>query len=279
VFPYNCFPSDALRDEYLSTIETRSDREIKDLLRNFLIPYERYGVDTRLLRDLNDASDDSFAKALELDFYRRLFRDRPWQGVSWVLDLIPRHGQKALAVLDAYIAAHIQYFTDQQLDGLLDAMAVLRARYFSLRHGPDALGRLTGADFELVVCELYRSLGFDATLTRTNHDGGVDVIVSKLQTGLAQSIVIQCKRSRRPVGVKVVRELRGVVSKLDVQKGILATDSIFTRAARTFCQDNTRLELIDGSLLTRLLTDTFGSEWPAKIDRLTAGGVRDLMHR
>jgi hypothetical protein len=41
------FPTDNLRDEYLETIESRSDAEVRDLLRLFLFDASTFGADDR----------------------------------------------------------------------------------------------------------------------------------------------------------------------------------------------------------------------------------------
>ena len=52
--------------------------------------------------------------------------------------------------------------------------------------------------------------GWSVRRTPLSHDGGVDVIGSRIdEVGIEETIYIQCKDYARPVGISVVRELIG----------------------------------------------------------------------
>ena len=70
------------------------------------------------------------------EFTRRLFgaaltkgRIQPWEGVTWVLDLLPEAPRKALHVIDAYLDVHAGLMPDGRLMGMSDARAIIRAKY------------------------------------------------------------------------------------------------------------------------------------------------------
>ena len=65
--------------------------------------------------------------------------------------------------------------------------------------------------------------------------------------------VIQCKAWSNKVGVKPVRELLGVMTAKQVQRGIFVTTSDYTGEAKEFASGVAGLELIDGyNLLERI---------------------------
>src|SRR5579871_5194314 len=67
IFPNFCFPSDAHRKEYATTISQKSDREVRDLIRQFLIPTCNLGSDDRsFAREIARPSE------LDLEYFRRL---------------------------------------------------------------------------------------------------------------------------------------------------------------------------------------------------------------
>lgn len=114
----------------------------------------------------------------------------------------------------------------------------------------DDLRAMHWQDFEYLVAEAYRRLGYSVTLAGgPQPDGGVDIILVK--DGVRT--YIQCKHWREwKVGVKIIRELYGVMTSDHVTRGIVITCGIFTTNAETFAQDKP-IELIDGEHLIQLI--------------------------
>lgn len=109
----------------------------------------------------------------------------------------------------------------------------------------DVLRRMDWKRLELVAAAYYRSLGFRAETIRCGADGGIDI---KLYRGeLAEPVsIVQCKAwNRRPVGVKPVRELLGVMTHNRVQTGVFLTTASYTAEAVAFAHGN-KIALVDG---------------------------------
>ena len=79
-----------------------------------------------------------------------------------------------------------------------------------------------------------------------------DKIVGSIGLFLSGKYIVQCKDWQGNIGVKIIRELYGVVEAEDANKGILIASSQFTKSAIQFAQ-NKRLELIDGEQLDELI--------------------------
>ena len=80
-------------------------------------------------------------------------------------------------------------------------------------------------------------------------DGGVDLRLRKN----GQVVFVQCKHWKaRSVGVKVVRELFGVMAAKNVKQGIAVTYGEFTSEARDFAKANA-IALINGPKLTQMI--------------------------
>ena len=80
-------------------------------------------------------------------------------------------------------------------------------------------------------------------------DGGVDLRLRKN----GQVVFVQCKHWKaRSVGVKVVRELFGVMAAKNVKHGSVVTYGEFTPEARAFAKASS-VELIDGPKLTQMI--------------------------
>src|SRR5262249_14830931 len=97
------FPSNRHFEEYVSTIHERSDRDVKMLLRNFLITGGGLGVDRERLSHYAQRPD-LFDLMKDQEYVRRLMNSKAhtWEGMTWILDLLPEHPATALAAIEAY---------------------------------------------------------------------------------------------------------------------------------------------------------------------------------
>lgn len=97
--------------------------------------------------------------------------------------------------------------------------------------------------FEEVVAAYFRETGYRAETIRCGADGGVD---AKIYRGDELISIVQCKAwNSRPVGVKPVRELLGVMADQKVSAGIFFATGGFTNEAFAFATKNP-LTLISG---------------------------------
>jgi restriction system protein len=259
------FSTDQHRDEFLDSIHSRSEDVIRTLLRSFLINGGTLGIDERTragVRALPTAEVDELVK--ESEFIRRLVSPPflPWDGITWVLDLLPHDPGKALETLDAYYTAHAQYFPDGRAHVLADAEAIIRRRYLHRENPRDALLALRPEEFEYLVAALYKRLGYHVLVTQRSRDGGVDVEARRADAGGRALVLVQCKRYTDVVRVQAVRELMGVVARRQANKGAIVATCGFTRAAREEAKTNQIIELIDFPDLNRLLNLHFGARWP-----------------
>lgn len=122
----------------------------------------------------------------------------------------------------------------------------------------EQMDAMSGEEFERFCARVFTQAGYTVQSTPASHDGGVDL---ELRSG-DRLVLVQCKRSARPVGVRAARELLGVVSKRGADKGILITNNVFTSHAEQFALTQ-RLELLDGGGLARLATTLAGTPVPA----------------
>ena len=100
---------------------------------------------------------------------------------------------------------------------------------------PQEMLKLDPRQFEELVAELWRSLGYETELTARTKDGGRDIVaVRRFEANVR--FLIECKRydPSHKVGVELVRALYGVRMHERATKGILATTSSFTRGAKEF---------------------------------------------
>lgn len=91
---------------------------------------------------------------------------------------------------------------------------------------------LSSREFEEFSASYIESLGFETTLTKQTGDGGFDVIAFRN----GRTILIECKRYKKPVGVKIVREFHSVVTTKKADVGYIFATSEFTKPAREYAR-------------------------------------------
>jgi restriction system protein len=99
--------------------------------------------------------------------------------------------------------------------------------------------------FEEICNEYLIMLGHNARLTRNGADGGIDIEIWKDSNTLW---IVQCKAWIWKIGVKEIRELYGIMTSEQADKGLFITTSTFTQDAISFSQGK-NITLIDGKTL------------------------------
>lgn len=110
----------------------------------------------------------------------------------------------------------------------------------------ELLRRIEWKRFEELSAAFYREIGLRSETIRCGADGGID---AKLFQGDSQEpiAVVQCKAwNTRPVGVKPVRELLGVMTHQNIGKGIFITTGNYTNEAAQFAKANP-IDLVNGT--------------------------------
>jgi restriction system protein len=262
------FPSDAHRDVYLDTLTGRDETSVKALLRLFLLSNGTLGTDRATRHSIHLAGPE---RALQLreqfEFVRRLVEPPflPWEGVTWILDLLPHYPARALDVLDAFFIAHCQFLPDGRAHGMADAEAVIRRRYLHWENPRESLLSLRPREFEFLIAALYKRMGYEVKVTQASRDGGLDVEALRVDPGDRAQLLIQCKRYEKSVGVAEVRQLMGVVARRQANKGVLIATCGFTKPAYQEAAENSMIELVSYGELNKLLNRHFGSRWPNQI--------------
>ena len=122
---------------------------------------------------------------------------------------------------------------------------------------------LSPASFEKLVVELLVKMGYGGSITDAGKalgksgDEGIDGIIKEDKLGL-DTIYIQAKRWKNGnvVGRPEIQKFVGALAGQGAKKGIFITTSSFTKDALDYTPKNeTKIVLIDGSLLAQLMID------------------------
>lgn len=142
----------------------------------------------------------------------------------------------------------------------------------------NVLDNMSWKEFELLIGEHFRKQGHKVVETAGGADGGVDLIVTKN----GGNYLIQCKQWKAyKVGVKIVRELLGVMVDAGAAGGYVVTSGEFTKDAIAFARDN-NIQLLGGKDLRKILkarpkhSGGLSSNIPGSISQSSSsGGIRN----
>ncbi len=130
----------------------------------------------------------------------------------------------------------------------------------------DVFSAIEWRRFEALIEALFQRAGFVTTSQSHGADGGVDVWLHAADDSQTPVGIVQCKHwSGKPVGVKEVRELRGVMASHAIARGHFATTSAFTADARTFALAN-GIHLLDANGLLTLIAKRTVAEQQALLN-------------
>jgi restriction system protein len=130
-------------------------------------------------------------------------------------------------------------------------------RLLDTQSGAESLRDLDWREFERLLSEAFRRQGYLVEHCGGRApDGGVDLELERD----GQTSLVQCKHWKRDrVGVKVVRELNGVVAAEGASAGIVVTSGEFTPDAIEFAR-TAGIRMIDGSELGLMIRSVQTSE-------------------
>ena len=116
------------------------------------------------------------------------------------------------------------------------------------------LQKISWEDFERLCAEIFANDGWQVKCNETKGpDGGVDVWMQKIGLFSTKKAIVQCKRyAKTYVGVKIVREMYGLMYEYEVDEVYIVTTSFFTKECYNFVKDK-NIILIDKPKLLELL--------------------------
>ena len=146
------------------------------------------------------------------------------------------------------------------------------AQRISQVHAIEQLNALHPTQFEKMVQDTYRQLGYAARHIGQSGDHGVDL---EVRTPRGERWVVQCKRWRDPVGEAKVRELYGTLLHEGAHRAVLVTSADITPPARAWARGKP-IDLVDGPALLRMIQRAQQVKRPGPLHwlRNTLAGLR-----
>ena len=136
-----------------------------------------------------------------------------------------------------------------------------------LKSGIKDIDRMDGFQFEVYLKVLFKELGYKTTVTKSSNDFGADLILKKNN----KKIAIQAKRYKykNTVGINAVQQIYASMPYYKVNKGIVITNSYFTKNAKILAR-HCNIKLIDRKGLVKLISRNNQTITPKKIKNTVA---------
>lgn len=112
------------------------------------------------------------------------------------------------------------------------------------------IDQLSGIEFEKFLKQLFEKLGYSVSLTKTSHDYGADLIITKKN----KTAIVQAKCYGKTVGVKAIQEIATARSHYASADAIVATNNYFSKDAIILATEN-NISLIDRDVIERLVKE------------------------
>jgi restriction system protein len=112
------------------------------------------------------------------------------------------------------------------------------------------IDRIDGYEFERLLKELFKKMGYQVIHTPLSNDQGADLIVEKFGV----KTVVQAKNWQDDVTNKGVQEVSAAIKHYDAQKAMVISSSGFTQSARELARSND-ITLWDRSILAVMLDE------------------------
>ncbi len=161
-------------------------------------------------------------------------------------------------MINEYIVALLSFFSNKGMcsgyyclgylfapPALFFAYSVLFARRYLKKARKDgSFKKVNWQQMEYIAGEFYKEMGYKVKVKGGAHaDGGIDLIAKKQGV----KVLIQVKHYKGNVGVKIVREMLGVlVDNNEFNEVHLVTSSGYTKEAISFAKRNKQIRLLTG---------------------------------
>ncbi|MCP1124547.1 restriction endonuclease [Bacillus sp. 3103sda1] len=126
----------------------------------------------------------------------------------------------------------------------------IRTNRMNIEANRKYLEEINPREFEYVVADLFRSLGYKAQVTSGSNDGGKDIILHK---GKEMKFVEVKRYTKSTIGRPMIQKLHSAIIDADAVGGYFVTLSNFNKNARKYAA-NKNIELIDGDALIKMMS-------------------------
>lgn len=279
VYPKYRIPYNEWLEEYIENIEVRDEDEVKELLRYLLAPFTR-GIDMSdyetyiKLLSLSKECEEEYVSRRYIESYMKIEKNIRvmngqdcWEGLTWILQLLPYHPYEAIKALGSYLSAEIEYMPDDRIIGINQCISIIEAKFIYSNNGlENYILNLTPREFELLIASLYEQLGYEIQVTPATRDGGKDIVAKIKREDGNEVVYVECKlyKTTELTKDKVGYFAYNVIND-KVNRGIIfCTGYVNEKIKKMDC----RIQIWTLEEMIILLNSHLGSDWFERINSI-----------
>jgi restriction system protein len=147
---------------------------------------------------------------------------------------------------DTFLNSNENSFFDSELKKFLDVDVLIKINddiSFLIRklvNNNIDIFKISPRKFEELIAELLTRDGWKCELTSISRDGGKDIIATQYIGNIPFMMYVECKlfNPAHKVSISIIKNLHSTVLHDQVNKGIIATTSLFTQPAKDYINDD-----------------------------------------
>ncbi|HAK41722.1 MAG TPA: restriction endonuclease [Clostridium sp.] len=278
VYPFCKIPYIDWFNMYIETIEELTIESVKDLLRCLLWPFirkidtdkfnimysiisaENYKyIDDNSKKYIQKIKDNESLNRMQAEFYA-------WEGLTWVVGLLPNDPYKAIEALKLYLKSEVAILPDDRIIGIEQCIQIILAKFIQFERPVQELLKLKPREFERLINELYKNMGYKTILTKATRDGGKDIIADIDKVDGNERLYIECKLynksklTRRDVGYFV-----NTILNDKVNRGVIFCTGYVSEKVKDY---DRRVQILTYEEINILLNAYLGLNWVDNIKNI-----------
>ncbi|ELC8442343.1 restriction endonuclease [Clostridium perfringens] len=269
VYPFCKIPYRQWVDEYIGDIKNKSVYEVKELIRCLLRPFSR-PLDTQNYKITKFSIEKCGLDEniiLENEHYMRI-RDGfyAWEGLTWIVGLLPNKPYEAINGLQSYIRAENMSLPDDRIIGIEQCIEIIIAKFIEFEVGIEELLKLKPREFEFLINELYKSMGYKTKLTKATRDGGKDIVAEINRFDRIERVYIECKLyDKTKLNIKDVAYLANTVLNDKINSGVIFCTGYVSDNLREY---DRRIHIVNFNEINMLLNAFLGLNWVNNLENI-----------
>lgn len=272
VYPSLRIPYGEWVDDYIENIDSKSISEVKDLLRCLLQPITRrldvsdYNQYQLLCESEDETLNIMAEKMSHNERYKRIaYGQDAWEGLTWVLELLPISPYSAVKALESYVYSQPN-LPDDRITGIDQCVQIIFSKFIHIENKLDSLLNLKSVEFEWLVEHLYERMGYTTEWKSATHDGGKDIIASIDRSDGKEYVYVECKLFKTTkLKLETIRAFRDTILEDKVNRGVVFCTGYVSRSIREF---DKRIQVWTYEDINVLLNAHLGSDWIDRLDRV-----------
>ncbi|MBA9027607.1 restriction endonuclease [Peribacillus huizhouensis] len=210
----------------------------------------------------------------KIELYHRIEnRQEAWEGLTWILEFLPYRPYKAIIALENYIISEPS-IPDDRNTGIEQCAEIIMEKFIYFENPLEKLAKLKPTEFEWLIEELYRRMGYQTAWTPATRDGGKDIMASIKRPDGNEKVYVECKLYRTTkLTINDVRSLGFTIINDKVNRGVIFCTGYVNDKLRNYDE---RIQIWSYEALNVLLNAHLGMNWVERLDIIFENKKREI---